>query len=151
MGNVVLIPRPLPLPICMEYPPERGVLRSHCSAKGLRLFFVGFVGIFFGGGRRVFPAPAAGMLLPGMQSPATAGAAPHPGHLLLSCNSQQLTLGMELPGGSEHNTHRAAGFFPALSGFIFRLSSGMLPPRASRGKAGLFLQLSFNLEHLLCR
>lgn len=135
MGNVVLIPRPLPLPICMEYPPERGVLRSHCSAKGLRLFFVGFVGIFFGGGRRVFPAPAAGMLLPGMQSPATAGAAPHPGHLLLSCNSQQLTLGMELPGGSEHNTHRAAGFFSSPFWLYFQAQLWDAPTQGFSGQS----------------
>lgn len=98
------------------------------------IIFVGFVGIFFGVGR-VFPAPAAGMLLPGMQSPATAGAAPHPGHLLLSCNSQQLTLGMELPGGSEHNTHRAAGFFSSPFWFYFQAQLWDAPTQGFSGQS----------------
>lgn len=45
LGNVVLIPHPLPLPICMEYPPESGIFFFKVSLFGKRVEII-FIGYF---------------------------------------------------------------------------------------------------------
>lgn len=143
MGNVVLIPRPLPLPICTEYPPQRGILKVSLFGERVEIIFIGsffFLFCFFGEG---FPCPASWdadpdhcrCCSPLWESPA-----------LLQFPTAGFGNGAAWRLRAQHPP--SCGVFPAPSCFIFRLSSGMLPPRASRGKARLFLQLSLNLEHL---